>query len=204
MAKPVSILMLLVMVFSLSACKASKSDLKKAGDFITGLAAFKTADPISDMAALADFSASVITLPSQAFDFKKGWNLKDGEYAKYAYIFNADTTLSIDAASDQVNKVSYTFCVHSDRDIYNSADKLISIYGAPLYVYLNGAASSHSEVGRAAEANKDPKLTYAYIWPTQLQGQSLYVYEVFYDASGINFTYIIISNHLDTTNKLWK
>ena len=161
------------------------------------------------MEKLAELSSSVLGLHAAAFGFKNGgWQLKEGEYNRYVSIFNADATLSAKVSSDKIERISYTFTVKSDRDIYNSADRLISLYGQPIGVYLNSAPSSHSAVDRATTDSTDPKLTYSYAWRPKLRGQDVYVYEAYYNASGIKFTYIIISTVLVTVNsnqlQFWK
>lgn len=207
MTKSVSLLILFVMVFSLSACGASKADIKKADDFITSLSSFESTDPVNDIDELVDASAAVINLPDKAFEFKDGWEKKKDEHEKYFYIFNTDATLSVYTGSGKVKRVTYTFCVDSAKDMYGAADNLIGIYGEPASVYLNGAASSHGDVDRATNNSEDPELTYSYAWKTELQGQSIYVYEAYYNASGVNFSYVIVSNFLNiadpSQNKFW-
>lgn len=207
MTKIIALLLVLVMIFTLAACKASKTDVKRADDFLTGLASFTDANPISSIDKLADLSASVVTLPSNAFDFSKGWEKKTGEREKYLYIYNSDATLSIYTPSDNVSKVTYTFCVDTVKDIYNAADNLIDIYGDPALVYLDGVTSSHSEVDRSTNDSNNKDLTYSYVWKTELHSQTIYVYVAYYYASGINFSYIVISNFLNIANsnpkKFW-
>jgi len=200
MRKWISFFILLSIIFSSSACKTSKDDIRKANDYLSDLGTFDTSDFVSSSAKFADLTAAVINLPADVFNYKSGWSKKSNEYEKYIYIFNSDSTMSVYTGSGKIGRVTYTFKVDSVKSIYKSADELIAIYGKPETVYLNGSASSHAEVDQATNKSDDSELTYSYVWKTKLQGQTIYVYEAYYNASGTNFSYVVVSNYLNTTN----
>lgn len=205
MSKILSLCVFLIIVLSLSACRVSKADIRKADEFIYKLSSFESADPVSDIDELADLSASIINLPVDAFDFDDVWEKKKGESEKYVVIFGADATLSVYFSSGKIYKVTYTFCADSAQDTQDSIDNLVSIYGEPESVSLNGEVSSHSEAEQATNIGDNPDFKYYYEWVTELQGLNISVYEAYYYGSGINFTYIVISKSKDNTviNKWW-
>ena len=205
MSKPVALFVELALIFTLSACHSNKADVKRADEFLTALSSFESADHITDIDELVDLSASIIGLPVKAFDTKDGWERKKDENEKYIVLFNADTTLSIYFSSGKINRVTYTFRAASAQDTHDSIDNLVSIYGEPTSVSLNGKDSSYSETSRAANNSDNPDFKYYYEWITELHGQNISVYEAYYDDSGINFTYIVVSKYkeIGIINKWW-
>lgn len=206
MAKRVFMSVLLAALFSLSACKASTLDIKKADDYLAALSSFKSEDASDKIDELAELSATVINLDAKAFDFKNGWYNLNNSSKEYLFIFISHGSLTVFKEENKVTRLDYTFCVDSTRDMYDAADNLISLYGEPASVYLNGAPSSHSEVDQAASSSDDPELTYSYVWKTELQGQPIYVYEAYYLQNGIHFSYVIVSSFLKlsgTSQDFW-
>lgn len=207
MAKPLSLIVLLVIVFSISACGASSTDIKKADDYLTALSSFKSDDPTEKLDELAELSATVVNLNVKAFDFENGWYNLNNSSKEYLFIFNSHGSLTVFKKDNKVSRLDYTFTVDSAREMYVAADHLIDLYGEPASVYLNEAPSSHREVDKASSSSDNPELTYSYVWKTELQGQTIYVYEAYYLQNGINFSYVIVSDYLKlsgTTQDFWK